>query len=315
VQVNHRQADEVRTDYENSMLLVHQAQRALKTEVFTALTDRKYFDHHFDIAFAAIDGINRLRELVLTLGMQGKLIPQESNDQPASDLLKEIEAKKNRLVKEGVIKAPKLLPPLTVDERPYVLPAGWEWVKLGNIGTINPRNNIDDVVVAGFVPMPLIPEGYSERHSFEERLWSEIKKGYTHFADGDVGMAKITPCFENAKSCIFSGLPNGVGAGTTELHIFRNIYQAIEPRFLLYFLKNPRFIATVATKMTGSAGQKRVPTPLFTEIPLPLPPKVEQGRIVAKIGKLLELCDLLEKRTIVSHRLQTELLNAVMAQV
>ncbi|MDR2871095.1 MAG: restriction endonuclease subunit S [Xanthomonadaceae bacterium] len=252
-------------------------------------------ERHFDIAFAAPDGIKKLRELILTLAMQGRLVPQDLNDQPASELLLEIEAEKQRLVKEGKIKKPKPLPSVTEEEKPYALPQGWEWVRLGNIGLINPRNNADDDMLVGFVPMPLIQEGYSEFHSFEERPWSEIKKGYTHFADGDVGMAKITPCFENAKSCVFLNLPNGIGAGTTELHIFRNAFRAVDPRYLLFFLKNPKFLSEMAARMTGSAGQKRVPTPLFAELELPLPPISEQHRIVAKIEELMARCDELEK--------------------
>ncbi|WP_353630814.1 restriction endonuclease subunit S [Achromobacter xylosoxidans] len=252
-------------------------------------------EKHFDTAFSAPDGIKKLRELILTLVMQGKLVPQDPNDQPASELLKEIETEKQRLVEEGKIKKLKPLPSVTEEGRPYALPKGWEWVRLGNIGLINPRNSADDDMSAGFVPMPLIQEGYSEFHAFEERPWGEIKKGYTHFADGDVGMAKITPCFENAKSCVFSNLPSGIGAGTTELHIFRNAFGAVDPRYLLFFLKNPKFISATAARMTGSAGQKRVPTPLFSELELPLPPLPEQYRIVAKIDELMARCDELEK--------------------
>lgn len=164
-------------------------------------------EQHFDTAFAAPDGVAKLRELILTLAMQGKLVEQDSNDPPASELLKEIEAEKQRLVRAGKIKRPKPLAPIKPEEVPYELPQGWEWVRLGEIGIVNPRNDAEESELAGFVPMPLIPEGYSDKHQFEERPWSEIKKGYTHFADGDVSMAKITPCFENAKSCVFSGLP------------------------------------------------------------------------------------------------------------
>jgi type I restriction enzyme S subunit len=108
-------------------------------------------------------------------------------------------------------------------------------------------------------------------------------------------MAKITPCFENAKSCVFSGLPNGIGAGTTELHIFRNLFNSVAPRFLLYYLKNPNYISRAVPKMTGSAGQKRVPTPYFTEQLFPLPPLPEQQRIVDRIDQLMSRCDALEK--------------------
>ncbi|WP_429336731.1 restriction endonuclease subunit S [Paraburkholderia atlantica] len=251
---------------------------------------------YFDAAFSAPSGVARLRELILTLAMQGKLVAQDASDDPASVLLESIAAEKAALAKDGKIRAPKPLSPITEAEKQYALPNGWEWVRLGSIGIVNPRNDVDDdATLAGFVPMPLIPEGYGKQHGFEPRPWGAIKKGFTHFANGDVGMAKITPCFENAKSCVFSDLPNGVGAGTTELHIFRNAFHGIDTDFLLYFLKNPGFIDKAAAQMTGSAGQKRVPTPFFVELLIPLPPMAEQKRIVARIDQLMARCDELEK--------------------
>jgi len=88
---------------------------------------------HFDTAFSAPNGIQKLRELILTLAMQGKLVPQDPNDPSASELLKEIEAEKKQLAKEGKIKTPKPLPLVTEEEIPYALPAGWEWVRIRNI--------------------------------------------------------------------------------------------------------------------------------------------------------------------------------------
>jgi type I restriction enzyme, S subunit len=252
-------------------------------------------ERHFDTAFAAPDGIKKLRELILTLAMQGKLVPQDPKDPPASELLKQIEVEKQRLLKEGKIKKTEPLPDIKPEEVPYALPEGWEWVRLGNIGEVNPRNKSEDDIEAGFVPMPLIFSKYGTDHKFETRSWGEIKQGYTHFANGDVGLAKITPCFENAKSCIFRGLPNRIGAGTTELHVFRNIVGAVYPEYLLAYLKNPRFIAIGISKMTGSAGQKRVPTNYFAQEPFPFPPLPEQRRIVAKIDQLMARCDALEK--------------------
>lgn len=252
-------------------------------------------ERHFDTAFAAPDGIQKLRELILTLAMQGKLVPQDPNDQPASELLKAIEAEKIQLVKEGKIKQPKPLPDIRMEEIPYELPLEWAWVRLGKIGEINPRNICDDDTEAGFVPMPLIFAKYGSLHKFEPRKWAEIKKGFTHFADGDVALAKITPCFENGKSCVFDGLPNGIGAGTTELHIFRNTFNSVYPEYLLAYLKDPKYIASGTSKMTGSAGQKRVPTDFFKLHPFPLPPLAEQRRIVAKIDQLMARCDELEK--------------------
>jgi len=156
-------------------------------------------EKYFDTAFAAPEGIKKLRELILTLAMQGKLVPQDPNEQPASELLQEIEAEKQRLVKEGKIKKPKSLPPMREEEKPYALPKGWEWVRLGNIGLINPRNNADDDRLAGFVPMPLIQEGYSEFHSFEELGLAEngFRQAQRHIATAPVGRIdkgiEITP--------------------------------------------------------------------------------------------------------------------------
>ena len=84
----------------------------------------EFLEKYFDIAFAAPDGIKKLRELILSLAMQGKLVPQYPSDQPASELLKEIEAEKSRLVKDGKIKASKPLPEIKSDEVPYDLPKG-----------------------------------------------------------------------------------------------------------------------------------------------------------------------------------------------
>jgi type I restriction enzyme S subunit len=124
------------------------------------------------------------------------------------------------------------------------------------------------------------------------RPWGEIKKGYTHFAEGDVGLAKITPCFENGKSTVFRSLAGGIGSGTTELHIIRPLQ--VSPDFILLFLKSPHFVQTGIPRMTGTAGQKRVPLDYFAHSPFPLPPLAEQHRIVAKVDELMALCDQLE---------------------
>jgi type I restriction enzyme S subunit len=81
---------------------------------------------------------------------------------------------------------------------------------------LNPKNDLLDDLEVGFVPMQLVPVDYRKGIGFEKRDWKSIKKGFTHFANCDVGIAKITPCFQNGKAAVFEGLPNGYGAGTTE---------------------------------------------------------------------------------------------------
>ncbi|EKO3780543.1 restriction endonuclease subunit S [Vibrio metschnikovii] len=242
-------------------------------------------------------GIKKLRKLILELAVRGKLVPQDPNDEPASLLLERIAAEKAQLVKEKKIKKQKSLGQVSQEEL-FDTPTGWAWTRISEIAEVGPRNSTtDDDTEVSFVPMPLITTNYDGSHGSEKRIWKEIKKGYTHFQDGDIALAKITPCFENSKAAVFSGLEGGVGAGTTELHVARPLSDCINPLFVLLYLKAPIFLKVGETKMTGSAGQKRVPKDFFAENPLPFPPSAEQHRIVAKVDELMVLCDQLEQQT------------------
>jgi type I restriction enzyme S subunit len=245
---------------------------------------------HYEKIADAPDAIARLRRFVLDLAVRGKLVPQDANDEPASELLKRIAAEKARLVKAGEIRKPKPIPALS--ETPFAIPSNWRWSQLAEIGVLSPRNEAPDALEASFVSMPLIAAEYGVANQHEIRPWGEIKKGYTHFAEGDVGLAKITPCFENGKSTVFQNLTGGIGAGTTELHVVRPLF--IDQDYILLFLKSPHFIETGIPRMTGTAGQKRVPFEYFAYSPFPLPPLAEQRRIVAKVDALMALCDRLE---------------------
>ncbi|MGD9663333.1 MAG: restriction endonuclease subunit S [Porticoccaceae bacterium] len=245
---------------------------------------------HFNRISEAPDAIPRLRRFILDLAVRGKLVEQDPNDEPAAELLKRIEAEKARLVKLGLARSGKSV--AKFEESPFRLPKSWQWSQLGIVGFISPRNLAEDDLLTSFVPMPMISADYGVSNQHEIRPWGEIKSGYTHFAEGDVGLAKITPCFENGKSSVFRGLAGGIGAGTTELHIVRPVLLSAD--YIVIFLKSPYFIGTGIPKMTGTAGQKRVPTEYFTTSPFPLPPLAEQQRIVAKVDELMALCDQLE---------------------
>ena len=254
------------------------------------------FFKHFDLLAEAPNGVQKLRELILDLAVRGKLVPQDANDEPAAVLLERIKKEKERLVKEGKVKKDKLSQSIIAEEIPYKLPTNWQWTKLCEIGLINPRNEVDDSKIASFIPMNLIPQSYNKEIRYEVRKWADIKKGFTHFADGDVVLAKITPCFQNRKSTVIYGLKNSVGAGTTELHVYRPINNLINPEYVLLYLKSAEFINNGISKLTGTAGQKRVPNEYFAENPFPLPPLAEQKRIVTKVDELMKLCDELEAR-------------------
>ena len=255
--------------------------------------------------FTTEASLDALKQTILQLAVMGKLVPQDPNDEPVSELLKRIAKERARLEADGFCKKAKATPVVGEDEQPFALPDGWEWSRLCNVSLINPRNLTDDSTIASFVPMAMIGTSFDGKHSQEHRKWVEIKQGFTHFAERDIGVAKITPCFENSKACVFENLQSGIGAGTTELHIVRPIGETLVPRFVLAYLKAPMFLLVGETRMTGTAGQKRLPKDFLELNPFPLPPLAPQHRIVAKVDELMALCDRL-KAYLADSRAQQE---------
>ena len=166
---------------------------------------------------------------------------------------------------------------------------------MGEITQINPKNNVDDELEVSFIPMALISEGFSNIHSSEIKLWKEVKKGFTHFQESDIAIAKITPCFENRKSVIFSNLKNEIGAGTTELHVLRPILYKEMNKYIYWFVNTESFIQRGISNFTGAVGQQRIGKDIIENTIIPLPPLSEQKRIVQKIEEIFTELDTIEE--------------------
>ena len=217
----------------------------------------------------------QLRKSILQEAIQGKLVPQIAEEGTAEKLLAEIRKEKESLVKEGKLKKSALSDSIiykgadnkyfekigktvkeATDEIPFEIPTTWQWVRIKDIFQINPKNIAEENCISAFIPMEKICATYGSEFSYDEVQWKAIKAGYTHFADGDVAFAKITPCFQNRKSAIFCNLPNGIGAGTTELKVLRQFGETINRWYLLFFLESPYFIDEAIFK--GTANQQRI---------------------------------------------------------
>ena len=179
------------------------------------------------------------------------------------------------------------------ENEPINIPKSWSMAQMSDLFLLNPKSEINDNTEIGFIPMACVDDGFSGKHSFEIRNWGDVKKGYCHFQDGDIGVAKISPCFENLKSCILQSLPNGVGTGTTELVILRSL--GVYAPFYLYLFKSSWYISQGTKYFKGVVGQQRVNKAIFTELEVPLPSVAEQERIVAEIKRWFGLIDLIEK--------------------
>lgn len=166
-------------------------------------------------------------------------------------------------------------------------------VKLKDIAEINPRKSEidkDEVDEVCFVAMADVSEdGFISEH--ETRHLSEVYSGYTYFKKNDVLLAKITPCFENGKAAIADNIPHDIGFGSSEFHVLRTNGKVL-PKYLFYALWNEPFREHGCRKMTGSAGQKRVPTNFLKNYEIPLPNLDEQKAIVAKLDRAQRLIDI-----------------------
>jgi type I restriction enzyme, S subunit len=173
---------------------------------------------------------------------------------------------------------------------PKKLPKGWVKTTLGEVCAMNPRMTFDepppDHTEVSFVPMEAVEEESGRLDASQIQTFGAIRSGYTPFKENDVIFAKITPCMENGKIALATGLKNGLGYGSTEFFVFRP-YEGLLPRFLLYFLLQPSLRETAERHMSGGVGHKRVPSSYLFNHEFLLPPTPEQARIVAKLDIVL----------------------------
>lgn len=157
-------------------------------------------------------------------------------------------------------------------------------VKLGDVAKINPRAaRLPADTQVSFVGMAQLDAVNAKAIPLDERNYADVSKGYTQFRDGDILVAKITPCWENGKVGI-ADLNQEFGYGSTEFHVIRP-GQELNERYLLHYLRQDYIRASGELKMTGSGGQRRVPVKFFSNMLVPLPSLDEQRRIAAILDK------------------------------
>lgn len=173
------------------------------------------------------------------------------------------------------------------------LPDGWVWERLDAVAPVNPRRNFDGTPADAelvFLGMAAVSELTGALDLTEQRPLGSVRSGFTKFRSGDVIFAKITPCMENGKLAIIPDLPHGMGAGSTEFHVLEP--QQVSARYLFHWLSQETFRNRAEHNMTGTAGQKRVPTDWLRNAPIPVPPNAaEQDAVVARIDALFTVID------------------------
>ena len=232
-----------------------------------------------------------LKKSILQYAMQGKLVPQDPNDEPASELLKRIKAEKEQLIKDGKIKKEKPFPPITQDEIPYDLPQGWQWVRLGEITSIarggSPRP-IQAYLTNDANGIPWIKIGDTQKNgkyinSTKEYIIPEgiSKSRLVHKGDFLLtnSMSFGRPYILNIDGCIHDGWL-----------VISNLFKVLDNNFLYYLLSSNIIYVQFCTSVSGAVVKNLNSTKVADTI-IPLPPLAEQKRIVERLEEILPLVD------------------------
>ncbi|HBU8850599.1 restriction endonuclease subunit S [Citrobacter sp. Cs237] len=254
-------------------------------------------------------GIKKLRELILELAVRGKLVPQDPNDEPASELLKRIAVEKAELVKQGKIKKQKPLPEISEDEKPFELPEGWEWVRLGNVGVCSTGKTPSTSVSSHFNGnIPFVGPGQitqcGEITQADKFLSEDGMLNSTEANNGDI----FTVCI---------GGSIGKSAVVSERVAFNQQINSIKPvlvdsKYIYFSISTTLFISSMITASTGSA------TPIINRskwesLLIPCAPVAEQHSIVARVNELMALCDQLEQQSLISLEAHQQLVETLLA--
>lgn len=307
-EIIHQDPVELMSEYENMQLELEKVQNQLKSELIQAFenTDKtmEIFSKNFNDFFSSKQNIAKLKQLTLQLAMQGKLVPQDPNDQPASELLKEIE-------KEKKANKVKSLEPIKSESIPYDLPNGWQWVYLNDFG----------VWKSGSTPSRTNSAYYDGEIPWVKS--GEVKQGLIKKTEETITQKALDECSLGLNP-IGSVLVAMYGANIGEVGILEveattnqaicacQTFSKINNQFLKFLIDSLKgyFISQGA-----GAAQPNISRVKIINSIVPLPPFNEQERIVEKINQLMALCDNLEKQIENSSSKQTELLNAIMSNL
>ncbi|MGC0926923.1 restriction endonuclease subunit S [Pantoea agglomerans] len=259
-------------------------------------------------------GIKKLRELILELAVRGKLVPQDPNDEPASELLKRIAAEKAELVKQGKIKKQKPLPEISADEKPFELPSGWEWTSIQNICLLENGDrsknypNKSTLVESG---VPFINAGHLINGVINEMEMTFIKhEHFNSLRSGKFQSGDILFCLRGSlgKSALVNNLS---GAIASSLVIVR-AYPLVSNKYIELYFNTPLSYRFIKKYDNGTAQPNLAATDLNRFL-VPFSPLPEQVRIIAKVTELMFFCDQLEQQSLTSFDAHSQLVEALLA--
>ncbi len=263
---------------------------------------------NFDLLATAPGGVARLRELILTLAVQGKLVPQDPSDEPASVLLQKIRTEKDSLIASGKIKRDKPLAPIADEEKPFELPVGWEWVRIPEIShslgqgePVQPFSYIDVAAIDNMRGVIASDVQVIQPADAPSRARKSIQVGTVLYST-------VRPYLKNIAVVETEYHPKPIASTAFAV---MHPHAGIESRYLLHYLRSQPFTEFVNSKAVGVAYPAINDANFFQGV-VPLPPTVEQQRIVARVEELMRLCDALEAKGQLDAQQHAQLLQTLL---
>ena len=272
---------------------------------------------HFDSLFTTEASINALKQTLLQLAVMGKLVPQDRNDEPASELLKRIQAEKAKLITEGKIKRAKPLAPITDEEKPFVLPPRWEWVRFQDITkliTDGKHGDCNNSLNSGyfFLSAKDIQNGkllYENARQIEQTEFQEVHQR-TGLESGDI-------CMVNTGATVgkMAIAPDHPFTSKTTFQKSVAIIKIIRPHIDQRYITN--FLIAEAPNLLKKSGGSAINNLLLGDLKMklvPLPSTREQIEIVTKVDELMAICDQLKSRLTAANQLQQKIADVMVEQ-
>jgi type I restriction enzyme, S subunit len=303
----------------------HQTLVETLLSTLTHATDQKEYTKtwqrmadHFDTLFSTEQSIDQLKQTILQLAVMGKLVPQDPNDEPASMLLEKISKEKKRLIEERKIKKEKSLPEITEDEKPFDLPEGWAWARIGD-ASIFTEYGMSEKTFDGIDGIPVLKMGDIQGGTVilggqklvpinVEGLSSLLLKRW------DLLYNRTNSAELVGKTGIYDG-PDGAYTFASYLIRIRCSEECVHPKYLNLSMNTPLFRVTqIEPHLKQQCGQANVNATIMRNMIVPIPPIDEQDRIVAKVDELMALCDTLKARLNDAQTTRIQLADAIVEQ-
>lgn len=264
---------------------------------------------HLDDLCREPEDVQPIRQTVLQLAVRGRLVPQDPNDEPASELLKRIAAEKTKLATEGKIRKPKKLPPIDPDETPFDLPTGWEWCRINDVAVSLNYGTSEKSNQSGRLPvlrMGNLQDGKIDWNNLKYTSDPAIEKRYS-LRPGSVLFNRTNSAELVGKTALYRGEQPAAFAGYL-IHIAQA--NEVSSEFLNLVMNSPHARDWCWTAKSDGISQSNISGSKLATMLFPLPPLNEQKRIVARVDEIMAILDQLEQRLSAQRETQSAFANS-----